>query len=302
MPNSNIAGSALNTSTPLSRGERILRNSQRNNIVRNLNETENTETTGVQNDVSEQSSFQEVVNQAGIQVSRNFGLVANDDDELVDNGRDENDTQLVENVESEKENNLSTDRSKRVKRKTPKESRMEEPKSLLKKENLITKVNRKTFKENFNTDKSRLDKRQPKLGNEQDFLIIVRDNIHQAGMEHSAKSAGKLMVYGKGSVKRDFMGEGIKFNKDEYYVHANSHNFEEEIYEKDSDEEDNDDSNGENEAEEDTREQRKKKSKKSKPKPSLVKSSLNNNYNAVKVCAPGTSLLDVNSDNDDDSL
>jgi hypothetical protein len=40
----------------------------------------------------------------------------------------------------------------------------------------ITDVQKKTFKEAFNTDKTRLDKRQLKYDRPQDFLILVKDS------------------------------------------------------------------------------------------------------------------------------
>ena len=35
------------------------------------------------------------------------------------------------------------------------------------------------------------------------------------------------MVYGKGKICDDFLNDDLKYNKDDYYVHKNVHNFEE---------------------------------------------------------------------------
>ena len=113
-----------------------------------------------------------------------------------------------------------TTNTKPKSRKTLKESRAEKPK--VKSEDTISKVDKKTFKEAFNTDKTRLDKRQLKLGKPQNFLLLVEDNIGSA-----VCTSGKYMAYGRGKLAEDFFGGGIKYDKDNFYVHKNSHNFEE---------------------------------------------------------------------------
>ena len=87
------------------------------------------------------------------------------------------------------------------------------------------------FKETFNTDKSRLDKRQTKLNLPQDFAIIMLDNVHKVDSDGKSKSktAGKSMVYAKGTCKDKFLGDGIKYSKDQFYVHKNNYDFEEEV-------------------------------------------------------------------------
>ena len=90
----------------------------------------------------------------------------------------------------------------------------------------ISNTNKKMFKEAWNTDKARFDKRQVKYNKPQNFLLILEDNIHQAGQEQSAKTAGKLMVYGKGTIKENFLKDGIVYDPLNYVMHANAHNFE----------------------------------------------------------------------------
>ena len=82
------------------------------------------------------------------------------------------------------------------------------------------------FKETFNTDKSRLDKRQTKLNLPQDFAIIMLVNVHKVDSDGKSKSktAGKYMVYAKGTCKDKFLGDGIKYSKDQFYVHKNKKN------------------------------------------------------------------------------
>ena len=54
--------------------------------------------------------------------------------------------------------------------------------------------------------------------------MIVEDNVLGKG----AQTNGKLMVYGSGSIKERFMRNGIKFNSEEFYMHANHTDFQEE--------------------------------------------------------------------------
>jgi hypothetical protein len=112
--------------------------------------------------------------------------------------------------------------NKKDKRKTPKQSRTEVAKIMA--ETKVSESNKKTFKEAFNTDKSRMEKRQTKYSRPQNFLIIMEDNINSA-----ACTSGKLMVYGKGAVSDKFFSQGLKFNNTDYFVHKNTHNFEQDI-------------------------------------------------------------------------
>lgn len=146
------------------------------------------------------------------------------EEDIDDNVQDENETLPLEKLRTKEAETPIVDSGKDSKfksRKTPKESRTEKPK--IKPQELISKVDKKTFKEAFNTDKTRLDKRQVKYSKPKDFLLIVKDNIGSA-----VCTSGKYMAYGRGKIAEDFYGEGVKFNKDDYYIHKNPQNFEEE--------------------------------------------------------------------------
>ena len=91
----------------------------------------------------------------------------------------------------------------------------------------ISMSNKKMFKEAWNKDKSRLEKRQVKYNRPQNFLLTLEDNVHEAGHDNSARTVGKYMVFGKGTIKDKFQSTGIKFEKSEFVMHAKAHNFEE---------------------------------------------------------------------------
>ena len=89
-------------------------------------------------------------------------------------------------------------------------------------EETISNSNKKMFTESWNTDKARFEKRQVKYNKPQNFLLFMEDNIHQAGQEQSARSVGKLMVYGKGTIKENFLNDGIKYDTLNYIINSQS--------------------------------------------------------------------------------
>ena len=73
-------------------------------------------------------------------------------------------------------------------RKTPQQNRTQAVR--IKTRNDLSASAKKTFKESFNTDKSRLDKRQAQHSRSPNFLLILEDNVHSAEC-----TSGKLMVF-----------------------------------------------------------------------------------------------------------
>jgi hypothetical protein len=126
----------------------------------------------------------------------------------------------IEEDGSKEDKSTEATTSKTIKKKTPQESRTETVKvKTMSKLNLHQKKN---FKESFNSDKSRLDKRQEKFGQSPNFLLIMEDNVDSA-----ACTSGKFMVYGKGKIASKFFNNSLKFNKNDFFVHKKALNFEE---------------------------------------------------------------------------
>ena len=88
----------------------------------------------------------------------------------------------------------------------------------------LTESEKKMFKEAFNTDKTRLEKRHAKYDKPANFLILVEDNVHQAG-PCGAGTAGMTMVYGRGKLMDQFLGEGVKHDSAQFYIHKNTFDF-----------------------------------------------------------------------------
>ena len=106
------------------------------------------------------------------------------------------------------------------KKKTPLQYRKQEPK-VKEATKPLTEAEKRLFKEAFITDKARLYKRQRKYEKESDCLIIIRDNVLGKG----AQTKGKYIAYGLGSIKKDFLTDGMKFDADKFYMHANHTDF-----------------------------------------------------------------------------
>ena len=155
----------------------------------------------------------------------------NVEEEINNDGNDHENIVTEGNVVVEVEQIVQNDivETQNKKNKTPKEYRKAEAKKVI--GTKVKEEHKKMFKETFNTDKSRLDKRQTKLNLPQDFVIIMLDNVHKVDSDGKSKSktAGKYMVYAKGTCKDKFLGDGIKYSKDQFYVHKNNYDFEEEV-------------------------------------------------------------------------
>ena len=248
---------------------------------------------------SQSKSWGDVVKEAGGILVMASGPFLSDEDE--DNGvtqsREEHQTHQVSHSSDDPEETAKEESSKK-KKKTPLQYRTMQPKRMA--EETISSSNKKMFKEAWNTDKSRMEKRQVKYNKPQNFLLILEDNIHQSGHDHGAKTAGKLMVYGKGPIREKFLKTGIQYNPCEYVMHANAHNFEvdnvkvdaEDVGEVEEVKEDDRDMTTQTEK---TLEKNKKRSKERNPL-------YNMKSVARKVQCPGSiSFDDSNDDNDDSS-
>ena len=107
------------------------------------------------------------------------------------------------------------------KRKTSKQVRNEEPKP---------KVRSKTrahqnWNERYLTNKKKVDTLQPDHNLPRDFIYAVRNNMHDPKVRGAAKTAGKLMVYGRGETMKQFLEGSLKYRKD-CYIMANASNME----------------------------------------------------------------------------
>ena len=106
------------------------------------------------------------------------------------------------------------------KKKTPKQFRSQDPK-VIEQGKPLTMAEKKLFKEAFITDKGRLHKRQQKFNKPSNHILIMQDNVLGKG----APSSGKYMMYGEGELKDAFLQDGLKYDMEKYYIHANHIDF-----------------------------------------------------------------------------
>lgn len=172
-------------------------------------------------------------------------------------------------------------------KRTPKEYRTQQPKvkEVGKK---LTMPEKKLFKEAFITDKDRLHKRQQKYNKDRNFIVIMEDNVLGKG----ALTSGKYMVFGSGEIKERFLSEGIKFDQEKYYMHANHTNFQmEKVTDKQT--EKRKIADGGNVSQE--------LRKVSRPKEAEHQESRVKKFKPIKVATPGTFLGQISDNSEDDA-
>merc|ERR1712129_306203 len=111
----------------------------------------------------------------------------------------------------------NSNKTKTKKRKTPKEVRQAEPKPKLRSNPRA----HQNWNERYLTVKKKVDTLQPDHNHPQDFFLAVRNNMHNQNVRNASKTAGKLMVYGKGDTMKAFMDGRLKNQKD-CFIMANA--------------------------------------------------------------------------------
>ena len=59
-------------------------------------------------------------------------------------------------------------------------------------------------------------------------MLIMKNNLQKSGISNPSPTAGKYMVYTRGSIREQLLGEGVKFNPMTMFMMANDSNYEEE--------------------------------------------------------------------------
>ena len=95
-------------------------------------------------------------------------------------------------------------------------------------ENRSTKANLNSMRTKFLTVKKKVVSIPEECGVEQDFMLIMKNNLQKSGISNPSPTAGKYMLYTRGSIREQFLGEGVKFNPMTMFMMANDSNYEEE--------------------------------------------------------------------------
>ena len=107
-------------------------------------------------------------------------------------------------------------------------------------ENGSTKANVNSMKTKFLTGKKKFVAIQPECGVEQDFIVILKKNLLRKDVCHASPTAGKYMIFTRGNIRDQLLGDGIKFDPSMMYMLANDFNYEEEKISIDDDVKEND--------------------------------------------------------------
>jgi len=102
-------------------------------------------------------------------------------------------------------------------------------------ENRSSKANLNSMKAKFLTAKKKFAAIQPECGVEQDFIIMLKNNLQKDTVSNASPTAAKYMVFGRGSIKDQLLETGIKFDPSSMYMLANDYNYDEEKIEGEED-------------------------------------------------------------------
>ena len=95
-------------------------------------------------------------------------------------------------------------------------------------ENRSSKANLNSMKTKFLTVKKKVASIQQECGMEQDFMLIMKNNLQKSSVSCPSPTAGKYMVYNRGNIRDQLLGEGVKFNPMTMFMLANDSNYKEE--------------------------------------------------------------------------
>ena len=89
-------------------------------------------------------------------------------------------------------------------------------------DNRSAKANINSMKTKFLTGKKKFAAIQPECGVEQDFLVILKNNLQSRDTTNASPTAGKYMIYTKGNIRDQLLGDGIKFDPSTMYMYPQS--------------------------------------------------------------------------------
>ena len=115
-------------------------------------------------------------------------------------------------------------KKKKITTKTVKDSRAKRAKEV--KPGKSDRASKKGFKDQFLTLKFNVSQMQPLAGTSQDFLVLVKDNVHSPDARPAALHAGKYVTFGKGEIFDQFLSnQGLRSNPHDFFFCANEVDF-----------------------------------------------------------------------------
>ena len=105
-----------------------------------------------------------------------------------------------------------------------KKSHKEHLNAKVKVKTLSKKATQNSWRNKLLTAKKKWATLQEEHGGQPDFVIMIRNNVQDAGVTKASSTAGKYLLMAQGPLREKLLGPGVQFVKNESYMFANSWN------------------------------------------------------------------------------
>ena len=84
----------------------------------------------------------------------------------------------------------------------------------------------RSFKDVFKNLKKKIANLQKQHGAQPEYILIVKNNVQNAGGKNPSPTGGLYMVSGEGKLLFEFLKNGIKFDEQQFVMMANQYDME----------------------------------------------------------------------------
>ena len=80
-----------------------------------------------------------------------------------------------------------------------------------------------SWRESYITTKKKVGRLQPNHGKRPNFFYAIENNVQHANVRGAAKSAEKILNYGRGPLFEEFFATGIRYRQNAHFICANDY-------------------------------------------------------------------------------
>jgi hypothetical protein len=120
--------------------------------------------------------------------------------------------------------------------KKPRKSHKEHLKAKVKVKTLSKKAMQNSWKNKLLIAKKKVATLQEEHSGQPDFVIMIKNNVQEAGVTNASSTAGKYLVMAEGPLREKLLGPVVQFVKEDSYMFANSWNMDKEVMKNSSEE------------------------------------------------------------------
>ena len=102
--------------------------------------------------------------------------------------------------------------------KSVRDARMKKKEEGKKSKSTDTRYLKKAFMKNVEKANYQVSRIQNFVDEPEDFIIFVKDSIHNTTSQPAAATAGKYICYGEGGIMNAFLNEGILYKREHFYL------------------------------------------------------------------------------------